>query len=58
MKKRQANEIAERWAYNRGEIEAGETESVETDWEKKAMQTEAMLRDLKLVQGGETAISW
>ena len=53
-----AHEIADTWAFHLGELEAGDTARVETDWAQKAMPTAAMLRDLQLVQGGETAISW
>ena len=54
-----ANVIADTWAFHLGELEASDTARVAADRsEQKAMPTAEMLRDMQLVEGGETAISW
>lgn len=51
--------IADTWAFHLGLVEAGDAVRAATDRQPtKALPTEKMLRDLVLVEGGETAISW
>ena len=54
-----AEPMADTWAFHLGELAEGDVARVAIDQAPmKAMPTAEMLREMELIEGGETAISW